>query len=68
MAGLISAKGSMVVSFGEQKAEWKGKIEVKNGIKVVKNPKKPMYGEDVFIIEEELSFGDDEEDANCMLA
>lgn len=58
----------MLVSFGGQKAEWKGKIEIKNGVKVVKNPKKPMYGEDVFIIEEELSFGDDEEDENYMFS
>jgi hypothetical protein len=58
----------LLVSFGGQKAEWKGKIEVKNGVKVVKNPKKPMYGEDVFIIEEELSFGDNEEDENYMFS
>lgn len=47
----------MLVSFGEQKAEWKGKIEVKDGVKIVKNPKKPMYGEDVFNLEEELALG-----------
>ena len=58
----------MLISFSGQKAEWKGKIEVKNGVKIVKNPKKPMYGEDVFIIEEELSFGDNEEDENYMFS
>ena len=54
----------MLVSFGEQKDEWKGKIEVKDGVKIVKNPKKPMYGEDVFNLEEELALGgtDDREE------
>jgi len=57
-----------LVSLGGQKTEWKGKIEVENGVKVVKNPKKPIYGEDIFIIEEELSFGDDEEDEDYMFS
>ena len=29
---------AMFISFGQQKAEWKGKIEYDNGIKIVKNP------------------------------
>ena len=45
-------------SFGRQKAEWKGKIEKRDGITVIKNPKEPMYGEDVFSLEEELSIGE----------
>jgi hypothetical protein len=40
--------------FGQQKAHWKGKIEEKDGIIIVKNPKEPMYQEDVFSLEEEL--------------
>lgn len=47
----------MVVSFGGQKAEWKGTIEEENGVIVVKNPKQPMYGEEVFSIKDELSIG-----------
>ena len=35
----------MLVSFGGQRAEWKGKIEIKNGIKVIKNPGEPLYSE-----------------------
>jgi hypothetical protein len=50
----------MLVSFGEQKAKWKGKIELENEVKVIKNPKKPIYGEDVFSLEEELSIGEAE--------
>lgn len=37
-----------------QKAEWKGKIEVEDGIKVIKNPKEPMYGEIKFELKEDL--------------
>jgi len=47
----------MFVSCQKQKSEWKGTIEEENGITVVKNPKEPMYGEEVFILEEELSIG-----------
>jgi len=28
----------ILVSFGEQKAEWKGKIEIEDEVKVIKNP------------------------------
>ena len=40
-----------------QKTEWQGTIEEVDGITVVKNPKEPIYGEDICIIEEELSIG-----------
>ncbi len=40
-----------------QKPEWKGTIEVVNGVTVVKNPIEPMYGEEIFAKEEELSIG-----------
>jgi len=46
------------VSCGKQKAGWKGTIEEQDGVTVVKNPKEPLYGEDVFSLEEELSIGE----------
>ncbi len=46
------------VSCNQQKAEWKGTIEEKDGVTIVKNPKEPMYTEDVFSLEEELSIGE----------
>ncbi len=55
----------MVISFGGQKAEWKGKIEYEDGIKVIKNPRDPLYGEIEFDLEEDLSIGN-EEDENYM--
>lgn len=48
----------ILVSCSKQKAAWKGTIEEIDGVTVVKNPKDPMYGEEVFILEEELSIGD----------
>ena len=41
----------------KQKTRWKGTIKEENGVTVVRNPEEPMYGEDVFSLEEELSIG-----------
>ena len=48
-----------------QKTEWKGKIEVEDGVKVIKNPGEPLYGEITFELEEDFSIGN-EEDENYM--
>ncbi|MCP2520595.1 NHL repeat-containing protein [Candidatus Aminicenantes bacterium AC-708-M15] len=45
--------------------EWKGKIEYENGIKVIRNPEEPVFGELVMELEEDLSIGN-EEDENYM--
>jgi len=50
------------VSFGGQKAEWKGKIETEDGIKVIKNPAEPLYGEIKLELEEDLSIGNEEDE------
>ena len=47
---------------GVQKTEWKGKIEYKDGVKVIKNPNEPIYREIVFDLEEDLSIGNDEDE------
>lgn len=65
---LFLSSSIMLVSFGGQKAEWKGKIEVKNGVKVIKNPKKPMYGDEIFSVEEDLKIGTIEGDENYMFS
>jgi len=41
----------------KQKTDWKGTIKEENGVIFVKNPKEPMYGEDVFSLEEDLTLG-----------
>ncbi len=58
----------LCISWIKQKAEWKGTIEEKNGVTVVKNPKEPMYGEDIFSIEEELSIGAEKEKDEYMFS
>jgi len=45
-----------------QKPEWKGKIETEKGIKVIKNPKEPLYGEIIFDLEEELTIGNENDE------
>ncbi len=52
----------MAISFGGQKAEWKGKIDIENGIKVIKNPAEPLYGEITFELEEDLSIGNEDDE------
>lgn len=44
-------------SYGQQKSEWKGKTEYEGGLKVIKNPREPLYGGDVFILEKEFTIG-----------
>jgi len=48
-----------------EKPEWRGKIDYENGVKVVKNPEGPVYGEIIFDLEEDLSIGN-ESDENYM--
>ncbi len=48
----------LFISCSQQKTEWKGTIEEVDGVTVVKNPKEPMYDENVFVLEEELSIGE----------
>lgn len=49
--------------YGIQKPEWKGKIEYENGIKIIKNPSDPQYGEITFELVEDLLIEDkDSED------
>jgi len=52
---LIISAFILLASCQNQKAEWKGTIEEVDGVTVVKNPKEPMYSEDVFSLEEELA-------------
>jgi hypothetical protein len=45
-----------------EKAEWRGEIEYENGVKVVKNPADPVYGEILLDLEEDLSIGREDDD------
>lgn len=55
---LIISALIFLFSCQKQKTEWKGAIEEENGVTVVKNPKEPMYREDVFNLEEGLTIGE----------
>jgi hypothetical protein len=54
-----------VIAEQEQPAGWKGKIGKENGIRSIKNPEEPLYGEISFELEEDLSIGR-EDDENYM--
>ncbi len=56
----------LIFSCGRQKAEWKGTIEVVDGVTVVKNTKEPMYNREIFHFEEELCIGEAEGDEKYM--
>jgi hypothetical protein len=45
-----------------EKAAWRGEIEYENGVKVVKNPAEPVYGEILLDLEEDLSIGREDDD------
>ena len=55
---LFFSTSILLVSCGKQKTEWKGTIEEVDGVTVIKNPKEPMYGDEVFSLEKELSIGE----------
>jgi hypothetical protein len=57
---LLISTFMLLVSCGKEKAKWKGTITEENGVTVVRNPKEPMYGEDIFNCREELSIGEKE--------
>lgn len=45
------------LAFNLQKEGWKGTVEYEDGVNVIINPKKPLYGKIVFDLEEDLSIG-----------
>jgi hypothetical protein len=61
-AGILIFIFIMSLGCQKQKTGWQGTIEEENGIRVVKNPAKPMYGELVLELEEDLSIGSVEDE------
>ena len=45
-----------------QNPQWEGTIEEEKGIKVIKNPNEPLYGEITFDLEEDLSIGNEKDE------
>lgn len=56
---IIAACFVLVRAAGHQELQWKGKIEEEEGVKVIKNPKEPLYGEITLDLEEDLTIGND---------
>jgi len=54
----------VISAVGNQKAGWKGKIEEEDGVKIIKNPVEPMYGEIELELELDLSIGGEEFNEN----
>ena len=46
------------ISCRQNETEWKGNIEKIDGVKIVKNPMEPMYGEITLDLEEDLTIDD----------
>lgn len=55
-------------SCSQQGDTWGGTIEEIDGVLIVKNPKEPLYGEEVFSLEEELSIGDTDESEDYLFS
>ncbi len=51
-----------VVSCGQKGTKWQGTIEEEDGITIVRNPKEPIYSEDVFQLEEDLAITSPEDE------
>lgn len=49
--------GLCVSATSGQNTQWKGNIETVDGVKVVRNPKKPLYGDIKLDLEEDLKIG-----------
>jgi len=61
-AGILILIFIMSSGCQKQKTGWQGTIEEENGIRVVKNPAEPLYGELVLELEEDLSIGSVEDE------
>jgi len=63
-AVLLLFGGSIVASVEsvEQKNAWKGRVENKDGVSIVYNPEKPVYGEVRLDLREELSLGREDDE------
>lgn len=62
--GIILLIGWTSVANQGSQLSWKAKIVTESGVKVVKNPTEPLYGELILQLEQNLSIGGNESDDN----
>ncbi|MBU4202623.1 MAG: hypothetical protein KKD59_01480 [Acidobacteria bacterium] len=55
-----------LIGCNQQKSAWKGSTENVDGVTIVKNPKKPIYGPEKIQLQEILTIGKEEGDENTM--
>lgn len=55
-------------SLAEQKPQWKGTITKEGDVVVVKNPREPLYKENILVLKEELAIGGAAAEGNYILA
>lgn len=48
--------------YGQEKKEWGGKIDLENGIKIINNPKAPLYADIIYKLEEDLIIGNENDE------
>lgn len=58
----------LMPSCSQKEPNWKGTIEEKDGVIIVKNPKEPMYEKDILQLEDDLSIGTKEENEDYMFS
>lgn len=63
---IISLLVLPLIGCNQQKSGWKGSIEIVDGVTIVKNPKKPIYGPEKIQLQEILTIGKEEGDENTM--
>jgi hypothetical protein len=51
-----------LASCNQPNAQWKGTIEEVDGVNLVKNPEKPLYGDVIFVLDEVLNIGNEADD------
>ncbi len=59
---LIALLIIVTIGFAQQNVDWKGTIEYEGEIRIVTNPKEPLYGELIFELEEDLSIGNENDE------
>lgn len=53
---------TLCTTYGYQEPEWKGTITTEEGVRIVSNPREPLYGEIRFELVEDLSIGNETDD------
>jgi hypothetical protein len=49
------------MSYDSSQSQWRGEIEAKEGVKILKNPQEPLYGEIKFELEEDLRISSEQD-------